>query len=100
MSQHDGQGCCCGCSSQELSGVSRRRFLAAGALAAALPVAGMLGAEADLKPRQQPIRRPLRVQPVFNCKIYQPRPPRVGASRGPSRTRRNCAPRKSRSAPT
>jgi hypothetical protein len=34
----------------------------------------MLAAEAGPKPRQQPIRRPLRVQPVFNCKIYQPQP--------------------------
>jgi hypothetical protein len=74
MREHDGQGCCCGCSSQGLSGVSRRGFLAAGALAAALPAAGMLGAEAGPKPRQQPIRRPLRVQPVFNCTIYQPKP--------------------------
>jgi hypothetical protein len=34
----------------------------------------MFGAEAGAKPRQQPIRRRLRVQPVFNCKIYQPQP--------------------------
>ena len=74
MKEHDGQGCCCGCSSQGLSGISRRGFLAAGALAAALPAAYMLGAEADLKPRQQPIRRQLRVQPVFNCSIYEPKP--------------------------
>ncbi len=74
MSEHDGQGCCCGCSSRGLSGVSRRGFLAAGALAAALPAVGVLGAEAGTKPRQQPIRQRLRVQPVFNCEIYQPKP--------------------------
>ena len=100
MSEHVGQGCCCGCSSQGLSGISRRGFLAAGALAAALPVAGMLGAEADLKPRQQPIRRRLRVQPVFNCRIYQPKPATSSRITGAIQDEAELGTRKSTSAPT
>ena len=65
MSEHDGQGCCCGCSSRGLSGVSRRGFLAAGALAAALPAVGVLGAEAGrTAPTAYPaaVAGPARVQ--------------------------------------
>jgi hypothetical protein len=65
----------CGCCS---AGLSRRDFLAAGIVTAgsvALPVlASAVSSRAKESQRQQPIRLPLRVQPVFNCEIYERKP--------------------------
>ncbi len=69
--------CCCG-SYLPYGGWNRREFLTAAAAGAAPLVsvgweaaAGeMLGAE-PTRQRQQPIRKTLRVQPVFNCHIYE-----------------------------
>lgn len=57
-------------------GLNRREFIAATGIATAaglsLPalVDGALG-HSEKSRRQQPISRPLKVQPVFNCEIYQ-----------------------------
>jgi len=59
-------------------GVTRRQFMAAGGLAAAASwsLAALANDAPAAKPseRQQPILRPLKVQPVFNCEIYQRKP--------------------------
>ncbi len=65
MSKHDVQRCCCGCSSRGFSGVSRRGFLAAGALAAALPatswrVTGAIQDKAELHAEEEHIRADLK----------------------------------------
>ena len=74
-----GSGCyCCGRSGDlgESITLSRRTFLAAATVAgAALPALHAAGsAGPGPKTRQQPIRLPLRVQPVFNCEIYERKP--------------------------
>ncbi len=76
----DGCGCCCGRSGGPgVSGAwSRRTFLAAAgtvAAGAALPALSARSASRpDSRARQQPIRLPLKVQPVFNCAIYERKP--------------------------
>ena len=65
----------CGCCMGNLAAamLTRRQLLAGAGIAAVaggvLPAIGA-GAAGEKKPRQQPIRVPLRVQPVFNCHIY------------------------------
>jgi hypothetical protein len=59
--------------------LTRRGWLAAAGLAAAagglLPALGRRAVAAEsVRPRQQPIRVPLRVRPVFNCEIYARKP--------------------------
>jgi len=73
-------GCCCGrpANLAESEALSRRTFLTAAGMAAAGAAMPALQAAASSKPnsnaRQQPIHVPLRVQPVFNCEIYQRKP--------------------------
>jgi hypothetical protein len=73
-------GCWCGQSAgPEVSGaVSRRTFLAAAGTTVAGAALPALQATTSSRPNsnvhQQPIRVPLRVQPVFNCEIYQRKP--------------------------
>ena len=73
-------GCCCGQSADpgESGALSRRAFLAAAGTAAAGAALPGLQAAPSSKPnsnaRQQPIHVPLRVQPVFNCEIYERKP--------------------------
>ncbi len=57
-------GCCGPC------GLSRRNFLAGGLTATALPLASSAPAPRD-PARQQPIRVPIRVQPVLVYQIFQ-----------------------------
>ncbi len=70
-------GCCCSGPAEigENGAFSRRTFLAAAGTAAA---GAVLHAAAASRPssisRQPPIRLPLRVQPIFNCEIYQRKP--------------------------
>jgi hypothetical protein len=72
---------CCPCEhdpGKSPSGLTRRDFLAgtsltAAGLAAPTLVSAAAGEEKD-RPRQSPIRRPLKVQPVFNCEIYERKP--------------------------
>jgi len=68
-------GCCCGGRADFAvgRGFSRRTFLAAaGTAMPALYVASASQSSSGV--RQQPIRVPLRVQPVFNCEIYPQKP--------------------------
>jgi len=76
-------GCClgkCDEGSPLIPGRStRRRWLAAAGLATVagglLPALGRSAVAADgARPRQGPIRVPLRVRPVFNCEIYARKP--------------------------
>ncbi len=66
---------CCGCFGDffPTSAMTRRQFLAATGAAAggAVLTHDLVGGAAAGKSRQRPIRLPLRVQPVFNCEIYQ-----------------------------
>ena len=73
--------CCMSHSEPEsqTAGLNRREFLAAAgivtAAGAALPTLLSAAPDPSKEPqRQQPIRLPLRVQPVFNCEIYQRKP--------------------------
>ena len=74
------EGCCCGqLPPHRESGVlSRRTFLtAAGTTAAGVALPAFQAASSstlNAKARQAPIRVPLRVQPVFNCEIYERKP--------------------------
>jgi len=74
--------CCCGSCSPH-GAWSRREFLtSAAAVAGTAPLATLAlgstaeGEDAAAQPRQrqQPIRKTLRVQPVFNCHIYKRQP--------------------------
>ncbi|MCU0913506.1 MAG: sugar isomerase [Planctomycetes bacterium] len=79
-SSHRSCGCCCGHAADfvEDEGLTRRTFLAAAGTAtvgAALPVLGAAAVSGPgTRARQQPIRVPLRVQPVFQCEIYERKP--------------------------
>jgi hypothetical protein len=71
-------GCCCSRSAdlEESGALSRRTFLAAATVAgAALPVLQAVASGGPgPKARRQPIRVPLKVQPVFQCEIYERKP--------------------------
>ncbi len=78
---HQSGGCCCSGPADigENGAFSRRTFLAAAGTAAAGAVLHAAAASRSSSipanlPDQQPIRLPLRVQPVFNCEIYQRKP--------------------------
>lgn len=72
-------GCCSGLSNAaETAGMSRRQFLAkaGGISAAGAAIPAFLAASPSRSKdpqRQQPIRIPLKVQPVFNCHVYRRR---------------------------
>ncbi|MCR4411705.1 MAG: hypothetical protein NUV77_04675 [Thermoguttaceae bacterium] len=73
------EGCCCptGHAEYPIGGWTRREFLAATGLAASagLPVlAGAAFSVAADRPRRTLVRKPLVVQPVFNCDIYERKP--------------------------
>ena len=60
-------------------GLNRRQFLAATGIATAarLALPGLASAalgNSNETPRHQPVFRPLKVQPVFNCEIYERKP--------------------------
>ena len=68
----------CPCDSQE-KGFTRREFIAATGIAStaglALPtLVATTFADSAKTDRQQPVFRQLKVQPVFNCEIYQRKP--------------------------
>jgi hypothetical protein len=76
----EGFGGCCGQSAahRESGAISRRTFLAAaGTTAAGVSLPALQAASSstpDSKTHRPPIRVPLRVQPVFNCEIYERKP--------------------------
>lgn len=77
----EGFGCCSqahpGCTGCPIPVVTRRRFLTtAGVVTSLAPAAAVLSG-AQERPRQQPVRTPLRVQPVF---VYHVRERRHAAS--------------------
>ncbi len=77
-----GDWACCSCDADRRcsrEGFTRREFMAASGIAAVagLALPGLAGAALDHseKPqRQRPIFLPLKVQPVFNCDIYERKP--------------------------
>jgi hypothetical protein len=77
-----GECACCPCESdQRCAGTAftRREFLTAAGIttAAGLTWSGSMAAASsgpEERKRQQPIAVPLKVQPVFNCEIYQRKP--------------------------
>jgi hypothetical protein len=77
-----GDGACCSFDAdrrRSAEGLTRREFIAATAFTAAagLALPGLAGGVADPleKPqRHRPVFLPLKVQPVFNCDIYQRKP--------------------------
>jgi len=73
---------CCPCDVDRTcrpDGLNRRQFMArtATTMAAGLALPALVNAalgDSKKMPRQQPVFRPLKVQPVFNCEIYQRKP--------------------------
>lgn len=72
------ESCCCGCRRPTVDQwgrkLDRREFMFVSATAAAVGGQGVAAGPALAEPQVSPIFQPLRVQPVFNCHIYERQP--------------------------
>ncbi|MCS7237737.1 MAG: hypothetical protein NZ899_05635 [Thermoguttaceae bacterium] len=72
------ESCCCGCQrpimAQLGTHINRRQFMFVSTTAALTAAQVTAETGAVVEPRVSPIYKPLRVQPVFNCHIYQRQP--------------------------